>query len=101
MNIRAHGIRLRWLAGGAGRFSLVAAVAIAALLPLILAGCKGRTTKEALEGEALRQEFLEMINVSVVEELINMIVSQRSYEINSKAITTSDEMMQSATQLKR
>ena len=49
----------------------------------------------------LRQEFLEMSNVSVVEELINMIVSQRAYEINSKAITTSDEMMQSATQLKR
>ena len=49
----------------------------------------------------LRQGFLEMSNVSVVEELVNMIVAQRAYEINSKAITTSDEMMQTATQLKR
>jgi flagellar basal-body rod protein FlgG len=49
----------------------------------------------------LRQQFLEMSNVSVVEELVNMIVSQRAYEINSKAITTADEMMQTATQLKR
>ena len=50
---------------------------------------------------ALRQGFLEMSNVSVVEELVNMIVAQRAYEINSRAITTSDEMMQTATQLKR
>lgn len=49
----------------------------------------------------LRQAFLEMSNVSVVEELVNMIVSQRAYEINSKAITTTDEMMQTAAQLKR
>ena len=50
---------------------------------------------------SVRQGFLEMSNVSVVEELVNMIVSQRAYEINSKAITTADEMMQTATQLKR
>lgn len=50
---------------------------------------------------ALRQGFLEMSNVSVVEELVNMIVSQRAYEINSKAITAADEMMQTAAQLKR
>ena len=49
----------------------------------------------------LLQGSLEMSNVSIVEELVNMIVSQRAYEINSKAITTSDEMMQTATQLKR
>lgn len=49
----------------------------------------------------LRQSFLEMSNVSVVEELVNMIVSQRAYEINSKAITSADEMMQTAAQLKR
>ena len=49
----------------------------------------------------LRQGFLEMSNVSVVEELVNMIASQRAYEINSKAITTADEMMQTAAQLKR
>jgi flagellar basal-body rod protein FlgG len=45
--------------------------------------------------------FLELSNVSVVEELVNMIVTQRAYEINSRAITTADEMMQSAAQLKR
>jgi len=49
----------------------------------------------------LRQGFLEMSNVSVVTELVNMIVGQRAYEINSKAITTADEMMQTAAQLKR
>jgi flagellar basal-body rod protein FlgG len=50
---------------------------------------------------ALRQGMLEMSNVSVVQELVNMIVGQRAYEINSKAITTADEMMQTASQLKR
>ena len=50
---------------------------------------------------ALRQNFIEMSNVSVVEELVSMIVAQRAYEISSKAITTSDEMLQTATQLKR
>ena len=49
----------------------------------------------------LRQKMLEMSNVSIVEELVNMIASQRAYEINSKAITASDEMMQVASQLKR
>jgi flagellar basal-body rod protein FlgG len=49
----------------------------------------------------LTQGALELSNVSVVEELIAMIVSQRAYEVNSKAITTADEMMQTATQLKR
>ena len=49
----------------------------------------------------LRQGFLEMSNVSVVEELVNMIVSQRAYEINSKAITTADEMMQTVSNMIR
>lgn len=40
------------------------------------------------------QGFLEMSNVNVVEEMVNMIVSQRAYEINSKAVTASDEMLQ-------
>lgn len=49
----------------------------------------------------LLQGALELSNVSVVEELVAMIVSQRAYEINSRAITTADEMMQTASQLKR
>lgn len=47
------------------------------------------------------QGFLELSNVSVVTELVSMIVGQRSYEINSRAILTADEMMETATNLKR
>lgn len=49
----------------------------------------------------LVQNFLEMSNVNVVEEMINMIVAQRAYEINSKAIQASDEMLSVINQLKR
>jgi len=49
----------------------------------------------------LAQGFLEMSNVNVVEEMVNMIVSQRAYEINSKVINTSDSMLQVANNLKR
>ena len=49
----------------------------------------------------LSQGFLEGSNVKVVEEMIDMIVSQRAYEINSKAITTSDAMLQTAINIKR
>ncbi|MEJ2628730.1 MAG: flagellar basal-body rod protein FlgG [bacterium] len=47
------------------------------------------------------QGFLEMSNVNAVEEMVNMIVAQRAYEINSKAIQTSDEMLQIANNVKR
>lgn len=47
------------------------------------------------------QNYLEMSNVQVVEEMVNMIVAQRAYEINSKAITTSDEMLGQVANLKR
>lgn len=47
----------------------------------------------------LSQGFIETSNVNVVEELVNMIQTQRSYEINSKAITTSDQMLQRLSQL--
>jgi len=47
------------------------------------------------------QKFLEMSNVSVVQEMVNMIVAQRAYELNSKAIQTSDSMLATATALKR
>ncbi|MBI5234182.1 MAG: flagellar basal-body rod protein FlgG [Deltaproteobacteria bacterium] len=49
----------------------------------------------------ISQGFVEMSNVSVVEEMVNMIVAQRDYELNSKAIQTSDEMLQLANNLKR
>lgn len=47
------------------------------------------------------QGFLESSNVNIVEEMVNMIQAQRAYEINSKAITTSDEMLGQLAQLKR
>jgi len=47
------------------------------------------------------QRFLEMSNVKVVEEMVNLIVAQRAYEINSKAIQTSDEMLGMANNLRR
>ena len=43
--------------------------------------------------------YVETSNVNVVEELVNMIQTQRAYEINSKAITTSDQMLQKLSQL--
>lgn len=49
----------------------------------------------------IRQGMLEMSNVKMVEEMVNMIVAQRAYETNSKAITTSDSMLEIANGLKR
>ncbi len=47
----------------------------------------------------LVQKYVETSNVNVVEELVNMIQTQRAYEINSKAITTSDQMLQRLSQI--
>jgi flagellar basal-body rod protein FlgG len=49
----------------------------------------------------LAQGFLEMANVRVVEEMVNMITSQRAYEANSKAIQTADEMLQISNNIRR
>lgn len=49
----------------------------------------------------IAQGYLEMSNVEVVEEMVNMIVAQRAYEANSKAIQTSDQMLQLANNVKR
>lgn len=49
----------------------------------------------------IAQGFLEMSNVEVVEEMVNMITSQRAYETNSKAIQASDDMLQTANNLRR
>ena len=45
--------------------------------------------------------WLEMSNVNIVDELVDMIVGQRAYEVNSKAITTADQMLQTANEVKR
>ncbi len=47
----------------------------------------------------INQGYVETSNVNVVEELVNMIQTQRAYEINSKAIQTSDQMLQRLSQL--
>lgn len=48
-----------------------------------------------------RQGFVELSNVQLVEEMTDLITGQRAYESNSKAITTSDEMLSTVNQLKR
>ncbi len=49
----------------------------------------------------IAQGFLEMSNVDAVKEMVDMIVTQRTYELNSKTVQTSDEMMGIAANLKR
>ncbi len=48
----------------------------------------------------IAQGYTEVSNVNVVEEMVNMIIAQRAYELNSKAIQTADAMMERAYQLK-
>ncbi len=59
----------------------------------------GNPTTEGLG--RIDQGALETSNVSVVDEMVNMIMAQRSYEINSKVIQTTDEMSQTTNNLKR
>jgi len=56
---------------------------------------------EGIKKSELRQGFKEGSNVQVVQEMVNLIVAQRAYEVNSKAIQASDEMLTLANQLKR
>ncbi|MFN4310446.1 MAG: flagellar basal-body rod protein FlgG [Ferrovibrio sp.] len=48
----------------------------------------------------LRQGYVETSNVNPVQEITNLITAQRAYEMNSKTITASDEMLQTATRLR-
>ncbi|MCR5501384.1 MAG: flagellar hook-basal body protein [Lachnospiraceae bacterium] len=59
------------------------------------------STNRDLVKSRVVQGYLEGSNVQVATEMVNMIVAQRAYEMNSKAITTTDEMMQTANNLKR
>lgn len=49
----------------------------------------------------LKQGFIERSNVEIVNELVNLIVAQRAYEVNSRAIQASDQMLSTATNLSR
>lgn len=65
----------------------------------------GRAINEATNTNVQKtkviQGYLEGSNVQVVDEMVSMIVAQRAYEMNSKAITASDEMLQQANNLRR
>ncbi len=58
-------------------------------------------TTAGLTTSKIHQGYLEQSSVQVVDEMVNMIVAQRAYEMNSKAITTTDQMMELANNLKR
>ena len=49
----------------------------------------------------LMQGFVEQSNVSIVQEFVNLIVSQRAYEANSKVVKAADEMYQQVNNLKQ
>lgn len=55
----------------------------------------------ALVASKIRRKYLEGSNVQAVNEMVDLIVTQRAYEMNSKAITASDEMLQQANNLRR
>ena len=54
-----------------------------------------------LKTSKIHNKMLEGSNVNVADEMVNMIVAQRAYELNSKAITTADSMLDTANNLKR
>lgn len=54
----------------------------------------------AIQRSKLHHGYLEGSNVQAVDEMVNLIIAQRAYEMNSKAITASDEMLQQANNLR-
>lgn len=58
-------------------------------------------TNANLTRSEVRQNYLEGSNVQVADEMVNLIIAQRAYQLNSKAITTADEMLEQANNLRR
>lgn len=58
-------------------------------------------TNPNLQASEVRHKYLEGSNVQVADEMVNLIVAQRAYEMNSKAIQATDEMLGQANQLRR
>lgn len=58
-------------------------------------------TTNGLTRSRVHQNYLEGSNVQIADEMVNLIVAQRAYELNSKAIQASDEMLQQANSLRR
>ncbi|MFT4146953.1 MAG: flagellar hook-basal body protein [Mobilitalea sp.] len=61
---------------------------------------KLETEDAGLKKSSIKQGYLEASNVQAVDEMVNLIVAQRAYEMNSKIITASDEMMKQANNLR-
>lgn len=59
------------------------------------------TTGLAITRSQVKQGYLEGSNVSMADQMVDLIIAQRAYEMNSKAITTSDSMLETANNLKR
>ncbi len=58
-------------------------------------------TNANLTKSTMRQGYLEGSNVQVADEMVNLIIAQRAYEMNSKAVQAADTMMQEANELRR
>lgn len=56
---------------------------------------------DTVKKSSIKSGYLEGSNVQVADEMVNLIVAQRAYEMNSKAIQASDEMLSQANQLRR
>ncbi|MBF0492334.1 MAG: flagellar basal-body rod protein FlgG [Deltaproteobacteria bacterium] len=69
------------------------------LIPSDASGTATAVTPGQTGSGTLNQGFLESSNVNIAEELINMIVAQRTYEANSKVMTTANEMMKTSTNI--
>ena len=62
---------------------------------------RSEDTDAGLNKSLIKSGYLEGSNVSAADEMVNMIVTQRAYQLNSKAITASDEMLEQANNLRR
>ena len=62
---------------------------------------RSEDTDTGLSRSLIKTGYLEGSNVSAADEMVNMIVTQRAYQLNSKAITASDEMLEQANNLRR
>ena len=58
-------------------------------------------TAPNIQRSEIRQGYIENSNVQVADEMVNLIIAQRAYEMNSKVIQASDTMMQQANELRR
>lgn len=62
---------------------------------------RSESTDTELTRSELRQKYLEASNVQVADEMVDLIIAQRAYEMNSKAIQAADEMLSQANSLRR